>query len=150
MQIYTDGSCNFSPEYQYKKGPGGWAFLLIEKDRIWEVNGGDTLTTNNRMELEAIINGINFCRDGDRYIEIITDSKYVMKGFTLWIQNWIKKNWKDVKNVDLWKQLLEVSREKNIKWTWVKSHSNNKFNDRVDFLAKIFAKKLNKKIKYPS
>ena len=73
-----------------------------------------------------------------------------MKGFTLWVQNWIKKNWKDVKNVDLWKQLLEVSREKNIKWTWVKSHSNNKFNDRVDFLAKIFAKKLNKKIKYPS
>ena len=100
MQIYTDGSCNFSPEHQYKKGPGGWAFLVIEKDRIWEVNGGDMLTTNNRMELEAIINGINFCRDGDRYIEIITDSKYVMKGFTLWIQNWIKKNWKDVKIVN--------------------------------------------------
>lgn len=133
ITVYTDGSCLKNPN-----GPGGWAFIVIELDRIWEVSGGDKSTTNNRMELEAAIQTLEFlsCRDED--IIIYTDSKYVINGITMWIHNWIRKDWKKVKNVDLWKRLY-ILNDKRVEWKWVKGHSGDKYNDRADELAKMEA-----------
>ena len=131
--VYTDGSCLKNPN-----GPGGWAFIVIEIDRIWEVSGGDKSTTNNRMELEAAIQTLEFLSSRDEDIIIYTDSKYVINGITTWIHNWIRKDWKKVKNVDLWKR-LHVLNNKRVEWKWVKGHSGDKYNDRADELAKMEA-----------
>ena len=133
ITVYTDGSCLKNPN-----GPGGWAFIVIELDRIWEVSGGDKSTTNNRMELEAAIQTLEFLSSRDEDIIIYTDSKYVINGITIWIHNWIRKDWKKVKNVDLWKRLY-VLNDKRVEWKWVKGHSGDKYNDRADELAKMEA-----------
>lgn len=132
--IWTDGSC-------LKNNHGGWAFFFRYNNIDWEVSGNDTNTTNNRMELKAVINSITFSKDIKELI-IFTDSKYVINGITKWINNWIKNNWKNIKNKDLWLQLHDLVKNQNIIWHWVKGHSKNILNNRVDFLAKNEAKNI--------
>ena len=141
VKIYTDGACVGNP------GPGGWAaIILAEKDKK-EIFGGEKLTTNNRMELTAPIKALEYCAkqyDKQRplkQIEIYTDSTYVKEGITVWINTWEKNNWKtadkkNVKNVELWKKLKELAKPNQIKWQWIKGHSDNPMNDLADQLAK--------------
>ena len=141
VKIYTDGACVGNP------GPGGWAaIILAEKDKK-EIFGGEKLTTNNRMELTGPIKALEYCAkqyDKQRplkQIEIYTDSTYVKEGITVWINTWEKNNWKtankkNVKNVDLWKKLKELTKPNQIKWLWIKGHSDNPMNDLADQLAK--------------
>ena len=133
MIVYTDGSCLINPN-----GPGGWACLIVDNkcNRKWEVSGGNSSTTNNRMELEAVINSLTFLSQYKDLITIFTDSKYVINGITTWIHNWIRKDWKHVKNTDLWKKLYKITRNREIQWEWVKGHSGDYYNDRVDVLAR--------------
>tara|TARA_B100002019_G_C21204322_1_gene565804 strand:- start:272 stop:688 length:417 start_codon:yes stop_codon:yes gene_type:complete len=137
ITVYTDGSCLKNPN-----GPGGWAFLVLGLEKRWEVSGGNPSTTNNRMELEAVIQTLEFLSNTNDNISIYTDSKYVINGITEWIHNWIRKNWKNVKNSDLWKKLYKLNDDK-VEWKWVKGHSGNIYNDRVDKLAKIEAEYFN-------
>ena len=130
IKIYTDGSCLKNPN-----GEGGWAFITIENDRIWEVSGGEESTTNNKMELLAIINALKF-NSKNIDIEIYTDSQYVVNGITKWIKNWIKRDRKDIKNLELWMELYGLTLGKNIKWNWIKAHNGDIYNERVDELAK--------------
>jgi|TARA_B110000438_G_scaffold241764_1_gene241010 ribonuclease HI len=139
--IYTDGSCLGNP------GPGGWAAIILKDDTKKELFGGEKLTTNNRMELTAAINALEYCNLQDdsqlslKQINIYTDSNYVKDGITVWINNWEKNNWKtadkkNVKNIDLWKKLKELTKTQQIEWHWVKGHSDNPLNDLADKLAK--------------
>ena len=141
IKIYTDGACVGNP------GPGGWAALIVKEKDKKELFGGEKLTTNNRMELTAAIKALEYCNDQEKkqlslnQIKIYTDSTYVKEGITVWIKSWQKNNWKtadkkNVKNVDLWKKLLELISTKQIEWNWVKGHSNDPLNDLVDKLAK--------------
>ena len=136
--IYTDGSCIHNP------GPGGWAFCALadqgdKNTNEWYVSGGEDHSTNNRMELTAVIEALNFFPKKIKF-HIYSDSQYVIKC--------AKGQYSRKKNVDLWKE-YETSRSgKKIEWTWVKGHNNNKYNEIVDFLAKQEAKR--KKIKFLS
>ena len=140
-KIYTDGACIGNP------GPGGWAAVIVTEKGKNEIFGGEKLTTNNRMELTATIKALEYCNEKDgkqlslQQIEVYTDSNYVKDGITVWINKWEKNNWKtadkkNVKNVDLWKRLKELSKSKQISWNWVKGHSNDPMNDMADKLAK--------------
>ncbi|PPR79256.1 MAG: Ribonuclease HI [Alphaproteobacteria bacterium MarineAlpha2_Bin1] len=134
IKIYTDGACSGNP------GPGGWGAVIIFENNVNEIFGFEEDTTNNRMELVAVIKSLQ-CLDSEGEIEIYTDSTYVMQGITKWINSWKKNNWlnaskKQVKNEDLWKKLDTLSSEKNINWIWVKGHSGNKWNDKADHLAR--------------
>ena len=141
IKIYTDGACIGNP------GPGGWAAIIFLENEKKELFGGEKLTTNNRMELTAAIKGLEFCDSQEKKqlslkeIKIYTDSIYLKDGITVWIDNWERNNWKtadkkNVKNVDLWKKLKELTQSKQIEWRWVKSHSGNPMNDLADKLAK--------------
>ena len=141
IKIYTDGACVGNP------GPGGWAAVILQEKDKKELFGGEKLTTNNRMELTAAIKALEYCNDQEKeqlslnQIKIYTDSTYVKEAITVWIKSWQKNNWKtadkkNVKNVDLWKKLLELISAKQIEWNWVKGHSNDPLNDLVDKLAK--------------
>jgi ribonuclease HI len=141
IKIYTDGACVGNP------GPGGWGAVIISDDDKKEIFGGEKLTTNNRMELTAAIKALEFCVTKDKeqlslkQTEIYTDSNYLKNGITIWINNWEKNNWKtsdkkNVKNVDLWKKLRELTKKNEIEWFWIKSHSNNLMNELADKLAK--------------
>lgn len=138
--IYTDGACLGNP------GRGGWAAALIYKDHYKEISGNEIHTTNNRMELRAVIEGLRVLKKSSQ-VTIYTDSKYVMDGITKWIFGWKKNGWKGsdkkpVKNIDLWQDLdLEVIKHK-ISWTWVKGHSGNKYNEVVDVLARNAAERV--------
>ena len=141
IKIYTDGACAGNP------GPGGWAAIIISENSKKELFGGEKLTTNNRMELTAAIKALEYCTKQEegqlslKQIKIYTDSNYVKDGITVWINNWEKNNWKtadkkNVKNVDLWKKLKELTGANSIEWNWVKGHSENPMNDLADKLAK--------------
>jgi len=141
IEIYTDGACTGNP------GPGGWAAIVIFENEKQELFGGEKLTTNNRMELTAAIKGLEYCDSQEKKqlllkeIKIYTDSSYLKEGITNWISNWEKNNWKtadkkNVKNVDLWKKLKDLSKSKQIEWRWIKGHSGNPMNDLADKLAK--------------
>ena len=134
MNIYTDGSCLQNP------GPGGWGVLILDKESNWEISGNDPYTTNNKMELQAVIEAIKFVDKGDLIIH--SDSMYVINGITNWINNWIRKDWKKVKNVELWKELYILTKERNIEWTWVKAHADNEYNNRVDEIARNAANQI--------
>ena len=136
MIIYTDGSCLNNP------GPGGWGFILIGDEYDDEVSGGEKYTTNNRMELTAVIEAIKYVKT-DRHVDIYSDSQYVVKGITEWVNSWVKKNWKKVKNVDLWKELYCLNSKHDISWNWVKAHSTNEYNNRVDVIARERATEYN-------
>ena len=134
IKIYTDGSCIGNP------GKGGWAAIIISNQEKINIKGTKNETTNNQMELMAPIKALNKIPGGSK-VQIFTDSKYVKMGITEWIYNWKKNNWKttakkNVKNVELWKQLHELTKKFEIKWNWVKAHSTNKLNNEVDLIAR--------------
>ncbi len=133
VKIYTDGACRGNP------GPGGWGVILTYGEKRKELSGGEKRTTNNRMELMAVIKGLEALKKRSE-VEIISDSSYVVKGMNEWIFNWIKKNWKTTggklrKNTDLWKTLVELTKRHNVKWTWVRGHAGHPLNERADQLA---------------
>jgi ribonuclease HI len=128
--IYTDGACKGNP------GIGGWGAILLFGDKTKEINGYAPNTTNNRMELTAVIEALKAIK---RQCEIIiyTDSQYVQRGMTEWLDGWIKKNWKNVKNPDLWQELVNVAAQYSIEWRWVRGHNGDKYNELADELANL-------------
>ena len=131
--LYTDGACSGNP------GPGGWACVLVYKDTEKELSGGMAETTNNRMELMAVIEGLKALKESCA-IDLYTDSKYVMEGATKWLQGWQEKGWKKadkkpVLNMELWQNLSDLLAQHEITWHWVKGHAGNPYNERVDALA---------------
>ena len=133
IKIYTDGACSGNP------GKGGWGALIQENDNEKKLSGSELNTTNNRMELTAVIKALEHY-DEAKEIEVFTDSKYVMQGITEWIKNWKNNHWKtsqkkDVKNKDLWVLLDTVSAKHDIKWSWVKGHAGDYGNEIADKLA---------------
>ena len=134
IKIYTDGSCLENP------GNGGWAAIIIINKEKKIISGNQKNTTNNRMELLAPIEALKTLKINSE-IEIITDSKYVKLGITEWINNWKKNGWKtankkEVKNIELWKELDSLVENFKIKWSWVKGHSTDQLNNEVDLIAK--------------
>jgi len=131
--IYTDGACSGNP------GPGGWGSVLMYNGHRRELSGGEAETTNNRMELMAVIQALETLNRPCTAV-IHTDSVYVMKGITEWIGQWKQRGWKTaarkpVKNVELWQRLEQAAERHNIKWKWVKGHSGVPENERADELA---------------
>lgn len=135
--VFTDGGCSGNP------GPGGWAFVLIENGNVISTSsGGEANTTNNKMELMAVINAISTCKlIGAKEICINTDSQYVKNGITTWIFNWKKNGWRTaskdpVKNQELWQELDSLVTEENIIWNWVKGHAGIEYNELCDSMVK--------------
>jgi len=133
IEIFTDGACRGNP------GPGGWGALLRAGKHQKELFGGEDATTNNRMELMAAIKGLEAVKRSSE-ITLTTDSQYVRKGITEWLENWKKKGWKNsqrkpVKNSDLWKLLDEQNQRHKVSWKWVKGHSGHPENEIADLLA---------------
>ncbi len=133
VEIFTDGACKGNP------GPGGWGVLLRFGAKQRELWGGERDTTNNRMELTAAIKGLEALNRRCQ-VALTTDSQYVRKGITEWIENWKRKGWKTankqpVKNEDLWRQLDELATRHDVAWHWVKGHSGHAENERADELA---------------
>jgi ribonuclease HI len=133
VEIYTDGACKGNP------GPGGWGALMLAGGHEKELFGGELGTTNNRMELQAVIEGLNAL---SRPCEVIvhTDSQYVQKGISEWIHGWKARGWKTaarapVKNVDLWQALDAAQARHKIEWRWVRGHAGHPENERADALA---------------
>lgn len=137
VDIHTDGACLGNP------GPGGWAALLRYRAQEKELVGGEALTTNNRMELMAAISALEALTAPCAVI-LHTDSQYVRKGITEWLPNWLRRNWRTaggaaVKNQDLWQRLQAATQRHRIDWRWVKGHSGDVDNERVDVLARAQA-----------
>ena len=135
VDIYTDGACRGNP------GPGGWAAVLTSGARVRELSGAEAATTNNRMELLAVINALRALKRRVR-VRVYTDSQYVRLGITEWLAGWKARGWrtadrKPVKNQDLWEQLEALTVGHNIEWHWVKGHSGVPGNERCDELANM-------------
>ena len=133
INIYTDGACKGNP------GPGGWGALIIDGDIENEIYGGENNTTNNRMEIMAVIMALQTVNTKNE-ITVFTDSTYVQKGINEWINKWKMNGWKasnkkEVKNKDLWVQLDSLVTKLQINWIWVKGHSGHPGNERADYLA---------------
>jgi len=134
IEIYTDGACSKNP------GAGGWGAVLLYKEHIKKISGSEKDTTNNRMELKAVIESLRVVRKSAADIIVYTDSKYVQNGIMEWIHGWKKNGWKNaakkpIKNVDLWMELDAEAAKHKIEWKWVKGHSGNKYNEMADELA---------------
>src|SRR5574344_1916291 len=131
IEIFTDGACSGNP------GKGGWGAILRHKETEKELSGAALETTNNRMELTAVIEALKALKT-TCVITLYTDSRYVMDGVNQWLPNWKKNNWKtdnkknDVKNIDLWQELDELIKAHQINWIWVKGHAGHPENERVD------------------
>jgi ribonuclease HI len=133
VEIATDGACKGNP------GPGGWGAVIRSGAREKDLSGGEPLTTNNRMELTAVIEALNALKRPCA-VTLSTDSRYVMDGLTKWIHGWQKNGWKTaakkpVKNDDLWRALIEAVKPHRITWEWVKGHAGHPDNERADRLA---------------
>jgi ribonuclease HI len=133
VEIYTDGACRGNP------GPGGWGVLFRYKSSEKELWGGDAHTTNNRMELTAVIRALEALKRPSR-VRLYTDSQYVQKGISEWIHSWKRKGWKtadkkDVKNADLWRELDALAQLHEVEWHWVRGHAGHAENERADQLA---------------
>ena len=140
--IYTDGACKGNP------GPGGWGVLILLENEQIELSGGSKETTNNQMELTAVIKALNFFEKKIK-VDLYTDSKYVMAGITDYIKKWKNNGWqtankKPVKNMNLWKILDELNNLHDINWNWVKGHSGNPENEKADALANLGIENLDK------
>ena len=140
LTLYTDGGCHGNP------GPGGWAYRIEYDSKTIENNGGESATTNNRMELSAVIRGLeeigqtSNSAQGPVQVKVYTDSQYVKNGITTWIHTWVRNGWKTsakkpVKNRDLWMRLHELSGEFDIEWKWLRGHSGFDGNERCDTLV---------------
>jgi len=142
LSIYTDGGCSGNP------GPGGWAYVMVQKtsqgdEVLVEKRGSEEHTTNNRMELMAVISALKALKNKKelpRQATLYTDSQYVQKGITEWIHKWKQNSWKTsdkkpVKNQDLWLLLDALAEELSVKWKWVKGHDGNVYNERCDQLT---------------
>lgn len=134
VQLFTDGACSGNP------GPGGWGAILRFHGVEKELLGGETPTTNNRMEMTAVIEGLN-ALSRPCVVEVYTDSEYVKKGMTEWLRGWKARGWKTadkkpVKNEDLWRQLDEAASRHRVSWHWVRGHSGHPENERADELAR--------------
>ncbi|MFM7531579.1 MAG: ribonuclease HI [Rubrivivax sp.] len=133
VTIYTDGACKGNP------GPGGWGAWLRSGEHERELFGGEAQTTNNRMELQAVIEALNALR-GPSVVQLHVDSEYVRNGITAWIHVWKRRGWKTadnkpVKNVDLWQRLEAAAARHRVHWHWVRGHSGDPGNERADALA---------------
>jgi len=135
VQLFTDGACSGNP------GPGGWGFILKHPDsgKVVEGSGAEELTTNNRMELIAVISGLRRVKEPAR-VEVYSDSKYVLNGLESWLDQWIKRGWKTaskkpVKNEDLWRSLDKLRKVHELTFHWVRGHDGHPENDRCDELA---------------
>tara|TARA_A100001388_G_scaffold275393_1_gene260850 strand:- start:355 stop:792 length:438 start_codon:yes stop_codon:yes gene_type:complete len=142
IRIYTDGACKGNP------GIGGWGVLILLENEQIELSGGSKETTNNQMELTAVIKALNFF-DKKIDLDLYTDSKYVMDGITDYIKKWKINGWrtankKPVKNISLWKALDELNNFHEIKWNWVRGHSGNPENEKADALANLGIENLDK------
>ena len=141
IKIYTDGACKGNP------GIGGWGALLVHNEQSIEIFDGELETTNNRMELMAVIEALNHAASMNDDVQIYTDSSYVQKGIQEWIHNWKKNGWrssnkKPVKNQDLWQMLDTLNSSLKVDWFWVKGHAGHPGNERADFLANEGVKKI--------
>jgi ribonuclease HI len=133
VEIWTDGGCKPNP------GPGGWAAVLRFRDTIREMSGAEMETTNNRMELTAAAAALEAMKRPCKII-IHTDSEYLKNGITRWHTGWVRKNWRNaagdpVKNMDLWRRVLDAAKPHAIEWRWVRGHSGDAMNERADRLA---------------
>ncbi len=135
VEIFSDGACKGNP------GPGGWGVVLRVGSHVKELYGGEPATTNNRMELTAVIQGLSALTRPCQ-IRVCTDSQYVLKGISQWIVDWKRRGWrtadkKPVKNIDLWQQLDALVAKHEIEWVWVKGHAGHPENERADELANL-------------
>lgn len=133
VEIFTDGACKGNP------GPGGWGALLRMAQHEKELSGGEIETTNNRMELTAVIRALDALKERCR-VDLYSDSKYVVEGITKWVEGWQKRGWKTaakkpVLNEDLWRELIEAAQRHDVTWHWVKAHNGHPENERADQLA---------------
>ncbi len=134
IEIFTDGACSGNP------GPGGWGVLIINGGGETELYGGDSATTNNRMEMMAVIEALK-ATDPNTPIRLFTDSQYVKNGINDWISGWKRNGWKTaarkpVKNKDLWTEIDALAEGRDIEWRWVKGHAGHPGNERADELAR--------------
>ena len=140
VEIFTDGACSGNP------GAGGWGAILRYNNVEKELSGGEENTTNNRMELTAVISALAALKEACN-ITLYTDSRYVMDGIEKWIATWKQNGWRTankkspVKNIELWQQLDELQEKHEIRWVWVKGHAGHKENERCDELARTEAQK---------
>ncbi|MTI86164.1 MAG: ribonuclease HI [Firmicutes bacterium] len=144
VEIYTDGACSGNP------GPGGYGVVLKYGENIKELSGACEDTTNNRMELLAVIKGLEALKRPCQ-VTLYSDSKYIVDAMNKgWVRGWQARGWirgnkKPAKNSDLWKKILELSSEHKVEWVWVKGHADNEFNNRCDWLAVEATNKIKKK-----
>ena len=143
ITLYSDGSSLGNP------GPGGYGGILEYKGKIKEYSGAAQRTTNNRMELMGVIVGLRMLKE-PCIVEVITDSAYVVGAINEWLVNWVKKDFKKVKNVDLWKEYLESAKYHEVKATWVKGHDGHPQNERCDELARTEAEMIREKLRSES
>lgn len=132
VELYTDGACSGNP------GPGGWAAILLFGPHTKELSGFEPQTTNNRMEMTAVLMGFRALKESCG-VTVFSDSELIVKAFNDgWIDNWLKTKFKQgkVKNIDLWEQILEEVKAHTVKWVWVKGHADNALNNRCDELAR--------------
>jgi len=144
VEIFTDGACSGNP------GPGGYGAILRSGNREKELSGCEPMTTNNRMEITAVIKALEALKKTCR-VRIVTDSKYVVQGMTKWIFQWLGTNWKNsqkkqVINQDLWQRLLDLSRRHEIQWEWIKGHNEHAENERCDRLARYAIRNCSKTV----
>jgi len=144
VEIFADGACSGNP------GVGGYGFILRFNRKEKELSGCDPLTTNNRMELTAVIKALEALKRTCK-VKVVTDSNYVVRGMTSWIFRWRKNNWKnaqrrEVQNRDLWERLLNLTIIHDVEWKWIKGHGGYSENERCDRLARREIKKCKKKI----
>jgi ribonuclease HI len=135
VEIFTDGACKGNP------GPGGWGVVLRSGGRVKELHGGEPGTTNNRMELTAVIRALEALKRRCR-VKLHTDSRYVQQGISEWIHDWKRRGWrtadkKPVKNLELWQRLDALAAQHDIQWIWVKGHAGDPGNERADELANL-------------
>lgn len=133
VELFSDGGCRGNP------GPGGWGTILRWGEHERELNGYEAHTTNNRMELMAVIAGLEALKRPTQ-VQVTTDSQYVRNGMTQWMQGWLRNGWKTaakkpVQNADLWQRLLDAAQPHEIEWHWVRGHQGHAENERADSLA---------------